>query len=201
MMLRVRGLKTTLKKNAYFFDDKPYTCNNVLTPKENGFKTIYDSFSTSEGIINLTIMTNPFIKRLDEIKTILKHMLFGSREFNFVVIADFIPKNEVQKSPRYLQGIFCQKDKLISKFEKISLEKPDGHSDSHKMTSIQDLKAFLTENSPNKGYEYKSIRFYTPFWPCFVILSFLFYLSVYKTVQLLAINLFYAVGPLRILNY
>jgi len=193
--------KDYLEKNTYVFDDKPYTCSNVLTPKENGFKTIYDSFSTSEGIINLTVMTNPFIKRLDEIKSILKHMLFGSREFNFVVIADFIPKNEVPKSPRYLQGIFCQKDKLISKFEEINNEKLDGHSDLYKMTSTQDLKSFLTENSPNTEYEYKSIRFYTPFWPCFVLLSFLFYLSVYKTAQLLAINLFYAIGPLRILNY
>jgi len=165
-----------LEKYPYVFEDKLYVPDNVLTPRETGFNIIYEVFDSSEGIIDLTIIPNPFTKRVGIFKNIVSHLLFGTREINFVIVADYVEKGKFKESPRYLQELFSRKDKLIARFEKLTLEKSEKGSDPYKISSTQDLENLLLGHLPNSNYDYGSIEFYSPYWAIFApIFILLFY--------------------------
>lgn len=192
-----------LEQHPYEFEGGQYIPRNVLTPKESGFNAILNSLNSLEGIIDLTIFTNPFTKNLDDTKNVFWHMLFGSREFSFVIVADFIPQEQIVGSPRYLQEIFCEKDKLISRFEQLTLEKSAECLDSYKIRSSQELEEFLLESRPNISYEYRSISFYSPYWPLYILLMPVICLSYYNFVVYLvsAIHVLLQIKPLQLLRY
>lgn len=105
------------KKTELKVKNRNYCPERVLLPRKLGFSMINKGLKDSyDGIIDMTLLMNPYMKMPYEECTLYELLIKGSKIINQAVIISFIPQNQIK--PNYLNETFSDKDELLETYER-----------------------------------------------------------------------------------
>lgn len=169
--------KTFAKNSNLIVNNKKYIPERVLVPRKLGFDLVKKGLKNSyEGLIDVTLMVNPYMKMPSE-ECSIKDFFINERKFiNEAILVDYIPKKSLHSN--FLIEDFSQKDKILDLYS----SKYNGE-----FKNIEDFKKFLQQsNLIKKDDVIEEIhmkspwRFYFLLFPYILLLLFFGFKMAYK---------------------
>lgn len=162
--------KEFAKSEGIVIDGTPYRPRRVLIPRKLGFNIITDSLDQSyEGIMDITILTNPYMLRPCEECSFTDLFVTRKKVINEAFIIDYRNKSEITDD--YLQNSFARKDEILEKYNKFY---------EGEFKNINQFKKFLKEtNKIHDGDIVETIEMSSKYRVIIIAASLIFYLPLF----------------------
>lgn len=116
--------KKFAKKSKLSVRGKPYVPDHVLLPRKLGFSIIRDDLGDSlEGVIDFTLLMNPYMKMPSEECSLLELFVQGTQVVNQAIIVSYVPREKLTED--FLSEAFYSKDKLLEEYVRFGGEIKD----------------------------------------------------------------------------
>lgn len=103
--------------NNITIHNKPFNPENVILPRKTGYDMIFDNLKDKiDGIIDITLITNPYTKYPSEIYDAKDVFVKRSCNVNFSALIEVYDTADVQKKD-WLYELYKEKDELLSEYK------------------------------------------------------------------------------------
>jgi lysocardiolipin and lysophospholipid acyltransferase len=115
--------KKWAKDSEISVNGRPFNPREVLVPRTNGFRLVHQHLADDmEGVIDMTLVGNPYIKYPQDTFTYSNVILNRPRGINFMIFIDYIPASEIANPEAFLLELFERKEALITRYRRAKID-------------------------------------------------------------------------------
>lgn len=141
----VRDAKTHAKERKMMHENKPYVPELALIPRNGGFNMMRNRLTGLEGVVDITVLMNPYIRRPREELSATDIIVYGSQRLSQAFIVSYAPKESIDDE--FLHETFCRKDKILQQYVEEMTAGNDGRAPAP-IRDIGDFKRILEKIDP-----------------------------------------------------
>lgn len=145
------------------YEDRAYIPELVLIPRKGGFELMRQGLEDFEGVVDITILMNPYVRIFPNEFSLSKFILYGSQRINQAFIISYVPKNELTDD-NFLGEAFYRKDRMLQEYVNQVLRKDHGKTSADPIRDIAHFEEILKNINPAMAnYRIEEIRMHSPY--------------------------------------